>query len=228
STPVGASTRVDPLALGTEFLNRLGVQVTGGSGHDVTLSANLFVSLGSFQTSVPLAITFGDVTSPSGSPSLAATNRAFVQFEAFLGTAKAPLADGLDQVAALGDSIDNAPGLSQQIDLIHGSLGSYLNLGGTLSTRLTTPLSTYLRDTDFPTIDGILDALREANGIPADGVQMTFGPGITLDVDGSGLQLGYAFDYQRSVSIPLDLGLGGPSLPISLDASANVVLTADA
>jgi hypothetical protein len=227
--------------LNSTTLGQVQVALTGQHAsnpavNDMTLSTTLVVSIPGLAGSYPVTIAFPDVSNPAALPIVSGSGLA--PLTSLVGNIESTIASGLAQVQSVVAGIDSSSLMTTPIPILPGgaSLGSYFSAGGTLNARLVTPVQQYFASLAaqnnqgtlaLPTPAGIDQALQQANGLPA-----TFGPGITVSMQGSKLVVHFPFSIEQDYSVGLNLaglGLGNqlnlPSpLQLVADAGANATL----
>src|SRR5262249_42728387 len=124
---------------------------------DLSLSTTLSVHFGSTTIlSQPLTLVWADVTHP-----LNVTINGFDPFKNLNQKIESAVLAGLQKLVDVGTSINQSSLLQTRIDLIHGTIGDYLQLGDAFKSHLYTPIQTYfnsLASDEFPTVQGLADA----------------------------------------------------------------------
>jgi hypothetical protein len=237
---------IRPFDLTTGTLGLVTVGLTGAHAanpnvNDLTFNTTLDVDLAGLSASFPISVSWADVSNVVALPSLGGTGLGGLQD--LLKQAEDALTQGLGAVGNFAQSLDSSAPLNTPIPILpptdghtgHGSIADYVAIGSALHDRLIAPVQDYvtqqLQNNQLPTLDGLEQALEDANGL-ADGTA-TFAGGINLEADGGQITIDFPLHLSRSIDVSLDLsslgldqGLDLGGLTFAVSGTTNVTLQA--
>ncbi len=108
------------------------------------------------------------------------------------------VSEGFGWLSDLGNNIDTFdPRLSSSIPLLaERSLGELIDVGGVIDSGLQNPLETYVANTNSPTLEGLVAALSQSNGVD-----------LTANLNGNVLTLGVELSVSKTLQ-GVELALG--------------------
>jgi hypothetical protein len=131
---------------------------------------------------------------------------------------------GLKQLVNLGTQLDQSSLMQTQIGLINGSIGQYLNLAGIFESNLLDPIQNYFNSlslSQFPTADGLVQAIIGSTGLSGDPLDFELPGGIDVEFNNGQLTFGFNFSASRTTPLTLNLGAASSSLPLSINGDVN-------